>query len=222
MKFSLKLRKAVRKLVAMIPPHRRYTKVFEIKFQLTTGKTPLDNAINECYVNAVYDKVEALALDDFFKWAEVKELALDIFFSQASYPSVVELELDMFFQQAAFPKAEQYQLEEFFEDAASIIKIATKECSIEEDTVEQVTIEPYTTMEEEIIMEEAEKSLPACEEASIEEFDKTEPIVLKVEEEAMKEMDYAISRMTRSLSCCMEAEKPIKSGLARARSSVFM
>ena len=196
MTFSLKLRKAVRKLVAMIPPHRRYTKVFEIKFQLTTGKTPLDHAINECYVNAVYDKVESLVLDDFFKWAEVKELALDIFFSQASYPSAVELDLDMFFQQAAFPKAEQYQLEEFFEHAANLTHVAP-----EVEAAEHGTIEATFEVNNE-------------EEAESEEID--EVTVFEIEQEEEKEivMDYAPYRMTRSMSSCsMQAEKPFRGGL---------
>ena len=168
----------------------------------TVGKSPLDLAIEDCYLEIIYQEDDALGLDEFFKWAQVQLLNLDVFFLQASYPTAPVLELDLFFKQAAIPEALQYQLEEFFDNAARLTQIAT-EVEAPEHVIE-------ATIEEE-------------EEAKMGKVDKVqeEPTtVLKIEEEGI---NYPPLRMTRCMSCSMQAaEKPIRYSLTRTKSSVFV
>ena len=206
MKFTVKLRKAIHKLVALIPPHRRYPRTFHAMYHPTVGKSPLDCAVEDCYLEVLYQEDDALELDEFFKWAQVQLLNLDVFFLQASYPTAPVLELDLFFKQAAIPEAQQYQLDVFFEHAALLTQIATEVKEAVEHVIE-ATIE--TIDEEDAELEEVERDLPA---------------ELEIKKESEKEgINYPPLRMTRSMSCSMQAaEKPIKYGLTRTRSSVFV
>ena len=119
MKLTLRIRQVVRKLftrtkaVLRIRP-RKCTTTFSTMNELSQGKLPLDAIVETKYLDVMYPAEDEARLDEFFEWASVPMMFLDLFFQQAQYPTAPQYGLDAFFERAQFPRAEEYSLDVFF------------------------------------------------------------------------------------------------------------
>ena len=119
MKLALRIRQAVRKMftrtktVLRIRP-RKCTTTFSTMNEPSQGKLPLDAIVETKYLDVMYPAEDEARLDEFFEWASVPMMFLDLFFQQAQYPTAPEYGLDEFFERAQFPRAEEYSLDVFF------------------------------------------------------------------------------------------------------------
>ena len=119
MKLTLRIRQAVRKMftrtkaVLRIRP-RKCTTTFSTMNEPSQGKLPLDAIVEAKYLDVMYPAEDEARLDEFFEWASVPMMFLDLFFQQAQYPTAPQYGLDAFFKRAQFPRAEEYSLDVFF------------------------------------------------------------------------------------------------------------
>ena len=122
MKLTLRIRQAVRKMftrtkaVLRICP-RKNTSILHAMFAPSHGKQPIDALIESRYLDLMYPVEDEAQLDEFFQWASVQMMFLDLLFHQAQFPRAEEYSLDIFFHLAQFPVAPQYELDAFYHQA---------------------------------------------------------------------------------------------------------
>ena len=122
MKLTLRIRQAVRKMftrtkaVLRICP-RKNTSILHAMFAPSHGKQPIDALIENRYLDLMYPVEDEAQLDEFFQWASVQMMFLDLLFHQAQFPRAEEYSLDIFFHLAQFPVAPQYELDAFYHQA---------------------------------------------------------------------------------------------------------